>query len=284
MRLSEYSAPLLISLGLHVLVAWSVPGNPFHSQFREEGSLSVRIGFASRGHVPRKEMVGPERGKDREKHPAIREVPGEEARGDGALSKRPDPAPLVREEVERREREGAQERQKAGSHPLVKERGGVIPVHKEHGEPRHSIPPIVGDVPAREASVEFSWAGDLPGGRSIMAQPGNAAGPVHEPEGGNEPPGEHSFIPPVITYIPEPEYPRYSRRHGEEGLVMLMITVDERGRGGEIEVIGSSGYRRLDDAAVQALKRARFHPAERGGSPFPTVKKIAIRFSLRDHE
>jgi protein TonB len=87
--------------------------------------------------------------------------------------------------------------------------------------------------------------------------------------------------PPIIASIPEPKYPEVSRRHGEEGVVMLSVAIDERGRGGEIEVLSSSGYGRLDRAAISALKRARFVPANESGRAVSSVKKIAIRFSLK---
>jgi TonB family protein len=92
------------------------------------------------------------------------------------------------------------------------------------------------------------------------------------------------YSPPVISSMPEPEYPDDSRIHGEEGVVTLSVAVDRYGRGLGVEVVRSSGYGRLDRAAIDALEKARFLPAKERGEPVPSVKKIAVRFSLKDSE
>ncbi len=58
-----------------------------------------------------------------------------------------------------------------------------------------------------------------------------------------------------------PPYPRASRRRGEEGTVFLSIEVLASGKAGSVEVIKSSGYRRLDEAAIHAAKEAAYQPA-----------------------
>jgi protein TonB len=51
------------------------------------------------------------------------------------------------------------------------------------------------------------------------------------------------------------DYPRLSRRRGEEGIVELTFTIQPDGRLTGITVERSSGSARLDDAAVKTLKR-----------------------------
>lgn len=56
----------------------------------------------------------------------------------------------------------------------------------------------------------------------------------------------------------EPEYPWISRINKEEGLVRLKVTLDESGLPSLVEVIQSSGYKRLDESAVIAAKQAQY--------------------------
>ncbi|MEK8025365.1 energy transducer TonB [Pseudaquabacterium rugosum] len=65
----------------------------------------------------------------------------------------------------------------------------------------------------------------------------------------------------ALAYVELPEvvYPRLSRRNGESGRVVLRVLVGpDGGMAREVTVAQSSGHARLDDAAIQALKRARF--------------------------
>jgi protein TonB len=88
--------------------------------------------------------------------------------------------------------------------------------------------------------------------------------------------------PVVVTGLSKPEYPMYSRINGEEGTVVLIIEVRASGRPGKIEVVTSSGYRRLDCAAVKALEKAAFIPARIGGKAVASTKRIAFRFDLEE--
>lgn len=80
---------------------------------------------------------------------------------------------------------------------------------------------------------------------------------------------------------PPPAYPLLSRRFGEEGRVMLRVLVDAQGRPQVVEVGRSSGFARLDQAAVQAVERWHFVPAQRGGQTVSEWVVVPIVFSLR---
>jgi protein TonB len=62
-----------------------------------------------------------------------------------------------------------------------------------------------------------------------------------------------------------PEYPLMSRKLGEQGRVVLWVELDEQGRMGAARVETSSGSKRLDDAALSAVKTWRCNPAMRNG-------------------
>ncbi len=78
-----------------------------------------------------------------------------------------------------------------------------------------------------------------------------------------------------------PEYPRVSRRLGEEGSVVLEIGVDARGRATSARVIESSGFERLDQAAVQAVLGWRFQPATQAGVAIDATLVHTVTFRLQ---
>jgi len=80
----------------------------------------------------------------------------------------------------------------------------------------------------------------------------------------------------------EPMYPSSARRSGEAGSVQLRILVNERGVPGEIQVIKSSGYSRLDAAAIDAVRRWRFVAATNGSQAISAWTQLAITFRLTD--
>ncbi len=98
--------------------------------------------------------------------------------------------------------------------------------------------------------------------------------------------GHHSknarFIPAIVRGLSKPEYPRYSRINGEEGTVVLAVEILSGGKPGEIKIVSSSGYRRLDRASVKALEKATFIPGKVDGKEITSKKRIAFRFDLRD--
>lgn len=67
--------------------------------------------------------------------------------------------------------------------------------------------------------------------------------------------------PPVLVY------PRLSERNGERGRVMVRVFIDTLGLPQNVQVSQSSGFSRLDDAAVSAVRKARFKPYTENGQP-----------------
>jgi len=82
---------------------------------------------------------------------------------------------------------------------------------------------------------------------------------------------------PVST--PQPEYPRASIRRGERGEVLLLVKVGANGRVDGVDVVSSSQHRRLDRAAVSAVRRWRFEPAMRDGQPVAGELRIPFSFA-----
>lgn len=66
---------------------------------------------------------------------------------------------------------------------------------------------------------------------------------------------------------PKPVYPALSQKYKEQGRVVLDVYILADGSVGEIRLKTSSGYRRLDDAAMRAVRRWKYIPARRGNEP-----------------
>ncbi len=81
----------------------------------------------------------------------------------------------------------------------------------------------------------------------------------------------------------QPEYPPASRRAGEEGTVTLQVMVLENGRAGEVKVAKSSGFPKLDEAAVKEVQRNwRFVPGKEDGKAVAMWHTFAVTFRLTD--
>jgi protein TonB len=80
---------------------------------------------------------------------------------------------------------------------------------------------------------------------------------------------------------PAPAYPSASRRRGEEGTVLLELLVLADGSVTDVRVKKSSGHPRLDQSAMNAVKRWRYTPATRGGVAIEYRYLQPIKFDLR---
>lgn len=83
------------------------------------------------------------------------------------------------------------------------------------------------------------------------------------------PPHEAVIVQPRIdaAHSHDPEYPLVSRRLGEQGSVVLQVMVGVDGKVTEAKIVQSSGFPRLDQAAVDGVKsNYRFHPGTSDGT------------------
>jgi protein TonB len=80
-----------------------------------------------------------------------------------------------------------------------------------------------------------------------------------------------------------PAYPRLSLRLGEQGRTMLLVELDERGRVANVSIKSGSGFARLDEAAVNAVKSWRCTPAMRNGIAVRSVATQPFNFALAGH-
>ncbi|WP_306519965.1 energy transducer TonB [Rheinheimera sp.] len=77
-----------------------------------------------------------------------------------------------------------------------------------------------------------------------------------------------------------PRYPQLSRKKKEQGTVLLKLLVKADGTVGNISVLKSSGFSRLDQAALQAVKHWRFVPAKQQGQSIDFWYEMPMTFAL----
>ncbi|MCX7156033.1 MAG: energy transducer TonB [Rhodocyclales bacterium] len=78
-----------------------------------------------------------------------------------------------------------------------------------------------------------------------------------------------------------PNYPVLSRRMGETGITVLRVELDELGHVSTARVATGSGFARLDDAALSAVKTWRCNPAQRNGQAVRAVALQPFKFVLQ---
>jgi protein TonB len=82
----------------------------------------------------------------------------------------------------------------------------------------------------------------------------------------------------------DPTYPPASRRAGEQGTVRLKVLVDTSGRASNVAVSQTSGFPRLDQAAMEAVRKWRFVAATDGTNKIQAYTQVAVTFKLTDAE
>jgi protein TonB len=78
-----------------------------------------------------------------------------------------------------------------------------------------------------------------------------------------------------------PEYPDESRIAREQGVVILKVEVTAEGIPTTVSILQSSGFFRLDQAARQAVRHWKFHPALIAGIPVSSEANVPVRFKLQ---
>lgn len=87
--------------------------------------------------------------------------------------------------------------------------------------------------------------------------------------------------PPKPRRAIRPDYPRGARQRGEEGAVTLEIRVNEEGAVDDVRTVVSSGFAELDEAAVKAVRAAKFTPARAGRDPVASTARLTLQFRLK---
>ncbi|MDP3330671.1 MAG: energy transducer TonB [Methylococcaceae bacterium] len=79
---------------------------------------------------------------------------------------------------------------------------------------------------------------------------------------------------------PAPDYPPASRELSEQGRVLLRAMINTDGTVAQVVLRKSSGFDRLDQAALDTVKNWRFVPAQRGEQKVSAWVVVPVAFSL----
>ena len=145
------------------------------------------------------------------------------------------------------------------------------------------------ELPAKElatakAVVNESAALSVMAEAAVSEYPIKAEQPAHIIEAPAKAEAEPVIEPPKFgaAYLnnPAPAYPSLSRRSGEQGRVLLRVLVSENGLAESVQLDSSSGYEKLDRAAIEAVKKWSFIPAKRSNQPVSAYVLVPVKFSL----
>lgn len=191
-----------------------------------------------------------------------------------ALAPQPEPDPPQAEPVQVPEPEPKPEPE---PNPKLKPEANPRPEPKPKPKPEPKPEPKRGSTPRHAPAssgpptvtkVDAAALGALP---SPTAGPDASASPVFV---------EARFDADYLRN-PPPAYPPMSRRRGEQGEVLLLVSVSVEGRPEHVEIRRSSGHQRLDEAALRAVRQWRFVPARRGDRPVAANVVVPIEFRLK---
>jgi protein TonB len=79
---------------------------------------------------------------------------------------------------------------------------------------------------------------------------------------------------------PKPVYPSLSKRLNEQGTVVIRVLIGLDGSAQRAEIATSSGYDRLDQAALATAQKWRYVPGKRNGVPEAMWFNVPIKFIL----
>lgn len=120
----------------------------------------------------------------------------------------------------------------------------------------------------------------------VEVPPAVPPAPTFSPLAPPAPPAPAVPVPPRFDadYLdnPKPVYPSLSRRLGEQGRVVLRVKVAASGLPTEVILQASSGSPRLDQAALETVRRWKFVPARLGNETVAASVLVPIVFSLKD--
>lgn len=156
------------------------------------------------------------------------------------------------------------------------EKKSVKKVEKKQPEPvpqvqEQVVEQVVQDVP-QEVVRESTAANVVEAPKSVAKEEPKQV----EPEPEMEPPRFG------VAYLnnPAPNYPNMSKRLGEEGRVLLRVLVSKDGKAESVELEKTSGHERLDNAAIDVVKKWSFIPAKKGKEVLSAYVLVPVKFTL----
>jgi periplasmic protein TonB len=137
-------------------------------------------------------------------------------------------------------------------------------------------------APVPEAVVAVAAPAVVPARPAAITPPAPVAAEPAPPRAAAAPPAPPVLAASAIRYRVPPAIavPMASRRLGEAGTVLLRVWVDAQGLPRQVSVHRSSGFARLDEQAIAAMREARFQPVTDGGSAIDWVVIAPLQYEI----
>ena len=164
------------------------------------------------------------------------------------------------------------------AHPVARARPTPQPPPRV---PRSAATPTPAPPAAPESAAPSATTAPAP----VAARPAPAA-----PMAASAPAAERatpaSTAPKNVSHvdctIPKPDYPDISKRRGENGTAVVRFVVGLTGRIETVQLQTSSGYPRLDEAALAAVHASACQPYSENGVPVRAAYSQSFVFGLTD--
>jgi protein TonB len=182
--------------------------------------------------------------------------------------------------------------------PVRQAAGEIAPVFVDWVAPATDVPPPLPPTPPprprpKPLQPPPVTAAPLPAPAPFIAPPpqleppvvGEAApppAPVAPPAPPVAPPPPKTIAITAVEYLTPPQlrYPAASQRLREQGTVQVRVLVDPRGAPQQMQLVRSSGFTRLDDAALDTVRATRFKPYAENGVALPFWVVMPLIFEL----
>lgn len=128
-------------------------------------------------------------------------------------------------------------------------------------------------TPASPATALAQSGGAVAPGAVAAGGAGDGAGHARTGQGVELPSVEARYL-----HNPPLDYPRLSRLRGEQGRVVVNVLIGVDGSVQGVAVNTSSGFERLDQAALSSVQRWRFVPGKKGGVPQTMWYTVSVNF------
>lgn len=157
--------------------------------------------------------------------------------------------------------------------PRVKPKVEPKPVQKVSKPTPQPVAPSAAPSPTPAADPT-----PAPAAAPAAAAPSAAAGPARETMEVSAP----KNVPTLQCAFVKPDYPSMSRRRGESGTAYVHFVVGVTGKIESIDLQKSSGYPRLDEAALAAMRATTCRPYIENGQAIRAARTQPYNFGLTD--
>ncbi|NML16323.1 energy transducer TonB [Azohydromonas caseinilytica] len=158
------------------------------------------------------------------------------------------------------------------------------PVPRVQIKPAPTPKPVITSAPTPAPQPPVFVAPPAPPAPAPPAPVEAAPAPPAPPAPPAAPPQPKTISISAVQYLTPPvlNYPPAARRAGESGRVNVRVLVDAQGLPQQMQIARSSGFPRLDEAALATVRATRFKPYMENGQPHAFWVLMPLIFELEE--